>query len=332
MQVIVQYLFRHDPFGGRYHCAVELRHLRSFLAVAEELHFGRAAARLHISQPPLSQQIRRLEDEIGVRLFRRTNRRVQLTPAGRVFLAEARQTIASAERAVAAAQRVERGEIGELVVGYVPSATYGPLPDVIRVFRKRFPKVELKLRNLRSVHQSQALLERRIDVGLVRPHAADSRLVYETLWREPLVVALPSDHPLAHRTAVDIADLASEIFLIAPAEDTVAWHDEVLALCRRAGFTPRVDDGVSDVQAAIALVAAGLGIHPVAAALQRFRRRGVVYRPLRPRSLKIEMGLAWRRDDDSPLVQQFRRVAHETARRAEPRLLAFWRTRTPPRR
>jgi DNA-binding transcriptional LysR family regulator len=298
---------------------VELRHLRSFLAVAEELPFGRAAARLHISQPPLSQQIRRLEDEIGARLFRRTNRRVQLTPAGRAFLAEARQTIASAERAVGAAQRAERGQLGELIVGYVTSATYGPLPDVIRAFRSRLPEVELKLRNLRSVHQSQALLERRIDVGLVRPHAADSRLVYERLWREPMVAALPSDHPLAHRAAVDISELAPDIFLIAPAEDTVAWHDEVLALCRRAGFTPRVDDGVADVQGAIALVAAGLGIHPVPATLQRFRRRGVVYRPLRPRSLRIELGLAWRRDDDSALAQQFRRVAHETARRAERR-------------
>ena len=110
---------------------VELRHLRSFLAVAEELHFGRAAVRLHISQPPLSQQIRRLEDEVGARLFRRTNRRVQLTPAGQAFLDEARRAIASVERAVGAAQRAERGEIGELVIGYVTSATYGPLPDVI---------------------------------------------------------------------------------------------------------------------------------------------------------------------------------------------------------
>jgi DNA-binding transcriptional LysR family regulator len=296
---------------------VELRHIRSFLAVAEELHFGRAAARLHISQPPLSQQIRRLEDEIGARLFRRTNRRVQLTPAGRAFLAEARQTIASAERAVGAAQRAERGEVGELVLGHVTSATYGPLPDVIRMFRKRFPEVELKLQNLRSVHQSQALLDRRMDVGLVRPHAADSRIVYEALWREPVVVALPSDHPLTHRTAVDIAELASDIFLIAPAEDAAAFHEEVFALCRKAGFTPRVEDGVPDVQAALALVAAGLGINPVPAALQRFRRRGVVYRPLRPRSLRIELGLAWRRDDDSALVQQFRRVARETARRAE---------------
>jgi DNA-binding transcriptional LysR family regulator len=299
---------------------VELRHLRSFLAVAEELHFGRAAARLHISQPPLSQQIRRLEDEIGARLFRRTNRRVELTPAGRAFFAEARQTLASADRALGAARRADRGELGELVVGYVASATYGPLPDVLRMFRKRLPEVQLKLRNLRSVHQSQALIDRRIDVGLVRPHAADARIVYEALWREPVVVALPNDHPLAHRTAIDIADLANDIFLlVASAENTVVFHDEVFALCRRAGFTPRVEGEIPDAQAAIALVAAGLGIHPVPATLQRFRRRGVVYRPLRPRSLTIELGLAWRRDDDSALVQQFRRVARETARRVERR-------------
>jgi DNA-binding transcriptional LysR family regulator len=284
--------------------------------VAEELHFGRAAARLHISQPPLSQQIRRLEDEIGARLFRRTSRRVQLTPAGRAFLAEARQTVAAADRAVGAAQRAERGEIGELVIGYVTSATYGPLPDVIRMFRKRFPEVDLELRNLRSVHQSQALLDRRIDVGFVRPHALDPRLVYEAFWREPVLAVLPSDHPLAHRTAVGIGDLASDLFLMAPAEDAAAFHDQVLALCRRAGFAPRVHDGVPDIQAAVALVAAGLGINLVPAAVQRFRRRGVVYRPLRPRSLRIELGLAWRRDDDSALVQQFRRVARETACRA----------------
>src|SRR6516164_7440045 len=148
---------------------MELRHLRYFLAVAEELHFGRAAARLHISQPPLSQQIRRLEDELGARLFRRTKRRVELTPAGQAFLTEARQTLAQAERAVRAAQR---GELGELVVGYVTTASYEPLPDVIRGFRRRFPDVDLRLENLRSVQQRQALFDGRIDVGFVRPQVA----------------------------------------------------------------------------------------------------------------------------------------------------------------
>jgi DNA-binding transcriptional LysR family regulator len=296
---------------------VELRHLRSFLAVAEELHFGRAAARLHISQPPLSQQIRRLEDELGARLFRRTKRRVELTPAGQAFLTEARQTLAQAERAVRAVQRAERGELGEMVVGYVTSATYGPLPDVIRMFRKRFPDVDLKLQNLRSMQQRQALIDRRIDVGFVRPQVADPRLNYEAIWRESVVVALPGKHPLARRTIVNVSELAAEPFLVGEPGVAASFYDQVFTLCRRAGFTPHVAQLVPDVQAAIALVAAGLGISPVPAAIQRFKRKGVVYRPLRPRTLRIEMGLAWRRDDNSALVQQFRRVAREMARRTD---------------
>jgi DNA-binding transcriptional LysR family regulator len=296
---------------------VELRHLRSFLAVAEELHFGRAAARLHISQPPLSQQIRRLEDELGARLFRRTKRRVELTPAGQAFLTEARQTLVQAERAVRAAQRAERGELGELVVGYLIAAAYGPLPDVIRMFRRRFPDVDLRLQYLRSVQQRHALLNRQIDVGFVRPQAADPRLIYEAFWRESVVVALPGNHPLTRRTIVDVSDLETELFVLLAPEDAGAFYDQVLALCRSAGFTPRVAHRVPDLHAAIALVAAGLGIGPVPAAIQGFKRKGVVYRPLRPHTFGIEMGLAWRRDDDSPLVQQFRRVAREMAARAE---------------
>jgi DNA-binding transcriptional LysR family regulator len=293
---------------------VELRHLRAFVAVAEELHFGRAAARLHISQPPLSQQIRRLEDELGARLFRRTKRRVELTPAGQAFLAEARQTLAQAERAVRAAQRAERGELG---VGYLIASAYGPLPDVIRIFRRRFPDVDLRLQSMRSVQQRHALLNREIDVGFVRPHAADPRLIYEAIWRESAVVALPGDHPLTRRPVVDVSDLETEVFVLVEPEDAGAFYDQVFALCRSAGFTPRVAHRVPDVHAAIALVAAGLGIGPVPAAIQGFKRKGVVYRPLRSHTFGVEMGLAWRRDDDLTLVQQFRRVAREVAGRAE---------------
>ena len=296
---------------------MELRHLRSFLAVAEELHFRRAAARLHISQPPLSQQIRRLEDELGARLFRRTKRRVELTPAGQAFLTEARQTLAQADRAVRAAQRAERGELGELVVGYVTSASYEPLPDVIRGFRKHFPDVDLRLQNLRSVQQREALVDKRIDVGFVRPEVADPCLGYEAIWRESVVVALPGNHPLARRSILDALHLAGELFVVVAPDDASAFYDQVVAFCRRAGFIPRVAGRVPDVQAAIALVAAGLGIGFVPAAVQGFKRKGVVYRPLRPHTFTMEMGLAWRRDDDSVLVQQFRRVARETARRAK---------------
>lgn len=285
--------------------------------MAEELHFSRAAARLHISQPPLSQQIRRLEDELGARLFRRTKRRVELTPAGQAFLTEARQTLAQAERAVRAAQRAERGELGELVVGYLIAAAYGLLPDVIRMFRRRFPDVDLRLQNLRSVQQRHALLNRQLDVGFVRPQAADPRLIYEALWRESVVVALPGNHPLARRTIVDVSDLETELFVLIAPEDAGTFYDQVFALCRRAGFTPRVAHRVPDLHAAITLVAAGLGIGPVPAAMQGLKRKGVAYRPLRPHTFAIEMGLAWRRDDDSPLVQQFRRVAREMAARAE---------------
>jgi DNA-binding transcriptional LysR family regulator len=136
------------------------------------------------------------------------------------------------------------------------------------------------------------------------------------MWREPVVVALPGTHALARRAVVDVSDLATELFVIAPAEDAVAFHDQVFALCRKAGFSPRVASGVPDIQAAIALVAAGHGMSPVPAAIQSLKLKGVVYRPLRPQTLRIEMGLAWRRDDESALVRQFTRVAREAARRS----------------
>ena len=197
------------------------------------------------------------------------------------------------------------------------SASYEPLPDVIRVFRKRFPDVDLRLQNLRSVQQRQALIDRRINVGFVRPEVADPRISYEAIWRESVVVALPGHHPLARRAIVDVSDLATELFVVVAPDDASAFHDHVIALCRRARFIPRVAGRVPDVQAAIALVGAGLGISPVPATAQGFKRKGVVYRPLRPQTPRMEMGLAWRRDDDSAVVQQFRRVVRETARRTE---------------
>jgi DNA-binding transcriptional LysR family regulator len=161
------------------------------------------------------------------------------------------------------------------------------------------------------------LVDRHIDVGFVRPQVADPRLSYEAIWRESVVIALPGNHPLARRTTVDVSELATELFVVGEPEVAASFYDQVFTLCRRAGFTPRVAHRVPDVQAAIALVAAGLGIGPVPAAIQGFKRKGVVYRPLRPHTFRTEMGLAWRRDDDSVFVQQFRRVARETARRTE---------------
>jgi DNA-binding transcriptional LysR family regulator len=185
------------------------------------------------------------------------------------------------------------------------------------MFRRRFPDVDLTLQNLRSVQQREALIDRRIDVGFLRPEVADPRLGYEAISREPIVVALPGNHPLARRARVDVSGLSAELFVVVAPDDASVFHDQVVGLCRRAGFVPRVAGRVPDVQAAIALVAAGLGISLVPAAVQAFKRKAVVYRPLRPHTFSMEMGLAWRRDDDSALVQQFRRVAGETARRIQ---------------
>src|SRR6185503_16645682 len=189
---------------------MELRHLRYFIAVAEELHFGRAAERLFISQPPLSMQIQQLEREVGFALFFRTKRHVELSPAGRHFLDEARDIMSSLERATAAARRVARGEAGWLGIGFVGSATYEVLPVLLRQFRQEFPDVELVLRELASAPQPQAPKDGRIHVGLARPAIDEPGIRCKPILRELLVAALPSNHPLTERERIGLSELAEE--------------------------------------------------------------------------------------------------------------------------
>ncbi|MBV9229224.1 MAG: LysR family transcriptional regulator, partial [Chloroflexi bacterium] len=193
---------------------MELRHLHYFIAVAEELHFGKAAERLQMAQPPLSQQIRQLEDELGVQLFYRTKRHVQLTEAGHVFLQEARQTLIQAEQAIVAARRAGRGELGRLAIGFVGSATSDILPTLIRGFQERYPEVELLLRELTTAQQVRALQDGRIHVGILRPPVHDDTLRIETLFKEPLIVALPERHPLSSQVQLPIEALAREHFIL----------------------------------------------------------------------------------------------------------------------
>ena len=183
---------------------MELRHLRYFLAVAEELDFGRAALRLHIAQPPLSQQIRQLEEELGVQLFRRTRRNVSLTEAGQAFLSEAQRTLEQVERAMEVAQRVDRGEQGQLIIGFVGSATYGLLPKLLRAFRERFPEVAFTLRELTTSQQIQALHEQQIHLGVLRPPVAQEEFLFEPLAQDPLIVALPEQHRLATQPSLPL--------------------------------------------------------------------------------------------------------------------------------
>jgi DNA-binding transcriptional LysR family regulator len=210
---------------------MELRHLRYFIAVAEELHFGRAARRLAMSQPPLSQQIRSLEEEIGVVLLLRTKRQVELTAAGEVFLSEARKTIAQSGQAIRAAQRAARGETGQLAVGFVSSAVYGQVPSIFRLMRSRYPEVSLHLQDLTSEEQVEALKANRIDVGLIRPpvFAAES-LAMQVIWREPLMAVLPLGNPLTRETEIAVEALAEEPFIQIPRHVAPGFYDQFIRI------------------------------------------------------------------------------------------------------
>ena len=284
---------------------MELRHLRYFVAVAEELHFGRAAEKLHIAQPPLSQQIQQLEREMGVPLFHRANRRVTLTAAGQVFLGEVRRSLDGLAQAVQAARRADRGEVGILAVGFVASATYDLLPTLLAQFRAQFPDVELLLYELNAAEQAGALADRRIHVGLARPSLEDAGLVVETVLREPFLVALPETHPLAVRERPALAELSGEPFISFPENPKPSYADAIKAVCARAGFSPNVVQEAREMQTALSLVAAGLGVTLVPASVQNVRRRGVVYRPLADADATTELTVAYRRDDSSPPLSRF---------------------------
>ena len=283
---------------------MELRHLRYFLAVAEELHFGRAAARVRIAQPPLSQQVRQLEQELGVALFNRTKRRVELTPAGRAFLDHARAILAETERAKRVAQRAGRGEIGRLAIGYASSADLDILPRVLRIWRERFPDVELELHALLTGAQVDALRRGRIQVGFVRLPTEETNLVVESIQRELLVVALPEGHRLARRAQVRLAELADDTMILFPRHTAPEYYDVFIGACRGAGFTPQLLHPGS-MQTNLGLVSAGLGVSLMPASIRNLRRAGVVYRPLAPPVPEVEMGMAYRRDEPSAVLPAF---------------------------
>jgi DNA-binding transcriptional LysR family regulator len=284
---------------------LELRHLRSFVAVADELHFGRAAARLPLAQPALSRQVQHVERVVGVPLLHRTSREVRLTPAGRAFLDEARAALGQAERAAEAARRVARGEVGRLAVSFIDAAVYGALPQAVAQFCDAYPGVELSLIERRIPEQLALVAERRVDVGIVHPPVRDDALATEVIAREPLVVALPAAHPLAARPAVVLGDLAGERVVQFPRAINPELYDDTIALCRHAGFSPRLVQEASPKQTIVALVSAGLGVALLPASLQALRRAGVVYRPVDGPNLVVETAAVWRRGDPNPIVHAF---------------------------
>jgi DNA-binding transcriptional LysR family regulator len=293
---------------------MELRHLRYFVAVATELHFGRAAKLLHISQPPLSTQIRALEDELGVRLLHRTRRQVSMTHAGKAFLQDARQILARAEQAILTARRAARGEIGELVVGFISVADYNLLPLVLREFRRRYPLVTLSLRELTTDAQIAELLEGRIDVGFLLPPVSESTIESVPILREPLIAAIPEHHQLAKIPgAIPLASLSSAPFIMTPRHMAPGLHDDIVSFCHGAGFSPHVIQEAVQMQTVISLVSADMGVALIPESLQNLQRTGVVYKRLKEKSPLTEIRLAWRAGDDLPALNLFVQLAREIA-------------------
>jgi DNA-binding transcriptional LysR family regulator len=289
---------------------MELRHLRYFVAVAEELHFGRAAARLHLAQPALSQQIRRLEEQLSLQLFQRTKRRVTLTEPGHVLLEKARLLLTHADEAVRSVQRASRGEIGELFIGFVGSAAQGILPEILKVFRKRFPDIRLSLQELTTSQQVTGLRSGRIRVGFLRPPVAEPDVETETVAREPWVVAVPHSHRLRARSIITLRELATEPFIGTPRALGPGFYDQVYRLCLQSGFSPRVVQEAIQMQTIVALVKAGLGVALVPQSIAKWSDNGVLYKRIRG-SPTVELALAWRRGDSSPVLRSFVSVVKE---------------------
>ena len=284
---------------------MELRQLRYFIAVAEDLHFRRAAARLHISQPPLSQQIARLEDELGCRLLTRTRRRVELTPAGEAFLRDARAMLDELDVAVATVRRIETGQAGLLRVNFVGSALLSIVPGIIQRFRRGRPSVEIELRERSTLEQLRALNGGIVDVGLVRPPIdPDDGLATEVVMRERTVAAIPSDHPLAQRARIPLRRLATEPLVLFPREQAPGFHDLLTGRIAATGTSPHVVQYAPEMTTIIGLVAAGIGLSPVPASVARLGLDGVTYRPLIG-APDTELLAVTRAGDESPLVAAF---------------------------
>ncbi|PZF85674.1 LysR family transcriptional regulator [Micromonospora deserti] len=282
---------------------IPLPQLHAFVVLAEELHFGHAAARLGIAQPPLSQQIRRLEDKVGHALFSREPGRVTLTPAGRELLPAARQALTDLADGLAAARAVGSGRVGRLKIGFAASLALTVLPRLLRTFRQRFPGVHLDIHEMTTAPQIAALHNNTIDIGLLRePPTDETELGFKTVLSEPFVVVLPTTHPLAAQRTVQLVQLADSPFVLLPRVVGPQLHDQITGLCTAAGFTPQVAQHAVEWQTVCALVEAGLGVSLAPASIRRIRLKGVAFRRIEPSTARTRVAVAWRKNDHNPLV------------------------------
>lgn len=297
---------------------MDLRQLRQFVAVAEECSFRRAAQRLHVSQPPLSVAVRRLEADVGVTLLDRTRHHVRLTAAGEAFLREARRTLAHAQQSVDIAQRAAAGKLGTLRLSFVPSAALNVVPELLRAFRDNYPDVNLVLTTDTTSQQKASLLNGATDVGIVVPplhDAGDFRV--DSFCEQELMLAVPVSHPLANKARVQLRELASEAFVGFPFSEGPGFESVVMAACHGCGFVPNFVQVASEMQVILALVSGGLGIALVPQAMQAVQTKYLVYVQVRKRNapVKYALGLAYSPSNRNPALSAFIAVAQRAGRR-----------------
>lgn len=299
---------------------MELRHLRYFVAIAEHRHFGRAARSLGIQQPPLSNQIRALEQELGTRLLERTSRTVELTTAGEAFLGSARESLRSAARAATTATTAARHGASPLQIGFVGTAMYSLLPPVLRTYRASQPKIALDPIELSSTDQVERLMANQIDVAFVRAplRAADDRVVQSVpVLREPVIAVLPRSHPLARNRTVPVAELADEPLVLASRQPESGLYARVLELCMNAGFDPVIGAETAQLHNVIGLVAAGAGIALAPRSLAKVHNDEVVFRWLEPTGPALVLTMAWLENNPNPAVGGFIELTRQVAARME---------------
>jgi DNA-binding transcriptional LysR family regulator len=289
---------------------MELRLLKHFIVVAEELHFARAASRIHLTQPALSKQIRQLEEELGFPLFYRTKQRVELLDAGHVFLDEARRMLRQAENAVESARRTHNGQSGRLVIGFHSSATLEVLPKILRKYRRLYPDVMVELSEMLGIRGSELVLDSPLSVGLLRSPSFlnEKSFCIETILREPFVVAVPDSHPAAKQDSVRIKTLAGEPFIVHPRQPGWDYSDAVFQLLRDNGIEPQIGQEAGQMLTIASLVAGGLGIALVPASFSNLRVPGVTYRPIKGRSRTTDLAMVWKRDTRASTLRAFLEV------------------------
>jgi len=279
--------------------------MRYFVAVAEELHFGRAAERLHLAQQPLSAAIKRLEEGVGVRLFHRTSRQVALTEAGRVYLSEVRLILQRTTDAAELARRAARGEVGQLSVGYAAGTLHNVLPPTVRRFREHAPGVSLTLHELSSPEVAAALVRGDVQVGLLCPPVSEPAIRSDIVLREPLILALPRGHRLARKERVALSEASDESFILYQRAIKPGVYDAITGLCQAAGFVPRIAQEGATEGAVVGLVAAGMGVALVSSSQRKAPSEDIEYRFLTGAPVEVELAAAWARTDHSPLTAAF---------------------------